>query len=338
MPHLVVPGVMFSARPALIMALLATIVGVPFLLEPARVVLENAKGSWIDIDVPENISYEFARLVLKGSPNDLAVRLNDEEKAVYEGMGKYKLLELNLGGALTASTGWTPSKSREVGDDQVECKSCKIKRSKTVMRNDPESAGVCAACWDTEMDPKSLAEQGDEEACWVECSAKTCRAQYVIMNPQALNVSENLVHSDESLANSKLLSGATKVLVLSKHPALPFRGMHLLPKPCHHAGTVSKGPRTNNLPLCRVHHQTSADHRGRRMQPSPTRRRERSRVAGCEEDSRRVYQEIGVQACPGPHTGILCSFGTFDQRPAGAPFEAHSRRPRPDWDPLRSRE
>ncbi|KAG8945086.1 hypothetical protein FRC04_001247 [Tulasnella sp. 424] len=188
MPHLVVPGVMFSARPALIMALLATIVGVPFLLEPARVVLENAKGSWIDIDVPENISYEFARLVLKGSPNDLAVRLNDEERAVYDGMRKYKLLELNLDGPLTATTGWTPSKSREVGDDQVECKSCKIKRSKTVMRNDPDSIGVCAACWVTEMDPKSLAEQSDDEACWVECSAKTCRAQYVIMNPKALNV------------------------------------------------------------------------------------------------------------------------------------------------------
>ncbi|KAG8918376.1 hypothetical protein FRC01_001897, partial [Tulasnella sp. 417] len=113
MPHLVVPGVMFSARPALIMALLATIVGVPFLLEPARVVLEKAKGSWIDIDVPENISYEFGRFVLQGTPNDLAVRLTDEERAFYEGMRKYKLLELNLKAELTASTGWTPSKSRE---------------------------------------------------------------------------------------------------------------------------------------------------------------------------------------------------------------------------------
>ncbi|KAG8950801.1 hypothetical protein FRC00_007537 [Tulasnella sp. 408] len=38
------------------------------------------------------------------------------------------------------------------------------------------------------MDPKSLAEQADEEACWVECGVHTCRAQYVVMNPKALNV------------------------------------------------------------------------------------------------------------------------------------------------------
>jgi len=192
MPHLVVPGTMFSTRPAYVMAILSLIVGVPFLRSIATNLVSKIKGHWIDATVPENISYEFARFILQGTPEEVSARLTEKEQAVYQGMRRYRLLELNMDSSLTAQVAWTPTKTRGVGDDKVECKKCGIKRSKTMISGVEGSEGVCGICTSEETPKEMVAldwkDEGDDESCWVECSVKTCRAQYVVVNVAGLRV------------------------------------------------------------------------------------------------------------------------------------------------------
>ena len=177
MPHLVVPGTLFAGRAAAIMAVLAIIVGVPFLQEPAKKLLSGRKGKWLDVEVPENISYECARFLLQ-VPDDIA--LTDEEKDVYRSMRTYRLTELNLDSSLLAKLPWTPEKTRGVGDRKIPCEKCKIKRSISMMSE--EHKGLCGYCSlpEGDVDAANFPDNGEEESCWVECSVRTCRAQYVV--------------------------------------------------------------------------------------------------------------------------------------------------------------
>jgi hypothetical protein len=188
MPHLVVPGTLFSSRASAIMAVLALIVGVPFLTEPASKLLSGRKGKWLDVEVPENISYDCGKFLLQ-APKDIV--LTDGERKVYEDMRTYRLVELNLDSSLTAVVPWTPEKTREVGDRKVECEKCKIKRSVTMMSSDVKGlCGICAIPDEGEdaMKAEDYQNHGEVESCWVECSVRTCRAQYVVENVAGLRV------------------------------------------------------------------------------------------------------------------------------------------------------
>ncbi|KAG8829344.1 hypothetical protein FRC17_006734 [Serendipita sp. 399] len=209
LPHLVVPGTMFSGRAAALFAALAMRVGVPFLDKPARALLGQQKGTWLDLEVPENLSYECAKL-LTSIPTDVA--LTADECQVYQGMRRYRLIELNLKSSLTASIPWTPDKTGDIGDYQLACKLCSKKRSVTIMADD----GVCGLCaYDRERlsaisrhvkGAKDLppadddgVEVSEEKAKWVECSVPTCRAQYVVLSPGQLRKCDNRVIIPDSL-------------------------------------------------------------------------------------------------------------------------------------------
>ena len=58
--------------------------------------------------------------------------------------------------------------------------------------------GVCGYCEDvlndkvpreSLFDMEELPVNKPEDACWVECGVRTCRAQYVVEDSEALNVS-----------------------------------------------------------------------------------------------------------------------------------------------------
>lgn len=198
LPHLVVPGTMFSLRPAALFAALSMIVGVRFLDEPARVLLNQQKGTWLDVDTPENLSYECAKLLLR-LPED--VGLTKEERNVYAGMRRYRLIELNFQSSLSAVIPWTPEKSTGVGDLQVVCKNCQKKRSVTMMDPDDDLCGFCvyerdrlAAIAKHVRNAKGIIavntaaqpEPSAEQVRWYECAMSSCKAQYVVLTP--LNV------------------------------------------------------------------------------------------------------------------------------------------------------
>jgi hypothetical protein len=139
------------------MAALAMTVGVPFLDTQARQFLGSMKGTWLNIEIPENLSYECAKLLI-GLPSGVA--LNEEEEAVYRGMRRYRLIELNMDSQLEAQVPWTPEKTREVGDVHIQCTKCNKKRSITIMSETEDVCGLC--CY--EIMRKKLLRHGDEAA------------------------------------------------------------------------------------------------------------------------------------------------------------------------------
>jgi hypothetical protein len=123
-PHLVVPGTLYPARSASITAVLALVTGVPFLRDQALEILKPLKGTWINLEIPENVSFECAKFLLS-APDGLV--LSAEEKKTYKAMRRYRLIELNMQSNMTVKLGWTPEKNTGVGDVKVECSSCRIK-------------------------------------------------------------------------------------------------------------------------------------------------------------------------------------------------------------------
>ncbi|KAH7100978.1 hypothetical protein BKA62DRAFT_704695 [Auriculariales sp. MPI-PUGE-AT-0066] len=189
LPHLVVPGTLYSSRASSVMAILALTVGVPFLEQPATAVAEFTKGTWLDLERPETLSWDCATFLLASPDPNLC--LNADERATYEAMRRYRMLELNLDATLDARIPWTPDKASGVGDIKAECVHCGLSRSFTMLNDD----GACGYCFNVQ---EGKAEQGPtveeyptceaNQSCWVECALRTCRAQYVVEKPQALNV------------------------------------------------------------------------------------------------------------------------------------------------------
>jgi hypothetical protein len=97
---------------------------VPFLKEKAIAVLTPVKGTWIDLEVPENLSFDCARFLLSAPEG---VVLTDQEQKIYSAMRRYKLIELNLESTMNVEVPWTPEKTREVGDYKIECQQCHIR-------------------------------------------------------------------------------------------------------------------------------------------------------------------------------------------------------------------
>ncbi|KDR78368.1 hypothetical protein GALMADRAFT_95057 [Galerina marginata CBS 339.88] len=182
LPHLVVPGTLYPARAASLTAVLSLITSVPFLKEPAIELLTPLKGTWINLEVPENLSFDCAKFLLSAPDG---VVLTKKEKKIYAAMRRYKMIELNLESTLHLQVPWTPEKTREVGDQKIECQQCHIRRSITLMSGTRKN--ICGLCID-EGTPALFPDQGDMYSSWVECAMKNCRAQYVVEDVKGLRV------------------------------------------------------------------------------------------------------------------------------------------------------
>ncbi|KAJ6468765.1 hypothetical protein C8R45DRAFT_1017511, partial [Mycena sanguinolenta] len=154
LPHLIVPGTLYPARAATLTAVVSLITGVPFLKDSATALLATAKGKWLDLDVPENISFNCARFLLSASEG---VVLTARERRVYEAMRRYKLIELNLDAPIGVSVPWTPQKTRGPGDVKVQCVKCLVRY-------------VCF-----EIRPRCYYCRNNAPCPWLECSVCTNR-------------------------------------------------------------------------------------------------------------------------------------------------------------------
>ena len=106
------------------MAILSLVTGVSFLEDAAKAVLKPLMGTWVNLELPENLSFECARLLLSAPDGTV---LTEKEKEVYKSMRRYRLIELNLESTLVLKLPWTPEKTREVGDHKSECIRCHTK-------------------------------------------------------------------------------------------------------------------------------------------------------------------------------------------------------------------
>ncbi|KAJ7635094.1 hypothetical protein FB45DRAFT_743151 [Roridomyces roridus] len=187
LPHLIVPGTLYPWRAATLTALVALLTGVPFLKDSATALVATAKGKWLDLEVPENISFDCARFLLSAPTG---VVLTKQERTVYQAMQRYKLIELNLDAPVDVRVPWTPDKTRGPGDLKVQCRRCLIRRSVTIMSH--EHSDLCGICVPGDLSVETVRATfpgvDEAETCWVECSTKECRAQYVVENVAGLRI------------------------------------------------------------------------------------------------------------------------------------------------------
>ncbi|KZP28556.1 hypothetical protein FIBSPDRAFT_1039652 [Athelia psychrophila] len=177
LPHLVVPGTIYPFRAAAMTAIISLITAVPFLRERATEFLIPLKGTWLNLEVPENVSYDCARFLLSAPQGTV---LDEQEKEVYKAMRRYRLIELNSESVVSAQVPWTPHKTTEVGDRKVKCEKCNIARSVTLMSG--EQPGVCGLCVVYEFAqnvPTDYPEKGEMPRC----QARGSSAQPLIVTP-----------------------------------------------------------------------------------------------------------------------------------------------------------
>lgn len=207
--HLVLPGTMLAARPAALLAALTMRMGIAPLLDAAEAELRAQRPFWNTLDIPETWNSSCLGLLLEA---DAAYRrrhgLGDAEKddsilleadrKLFAALVDYRLLELNLNTTLTARVAWRPDKSRAPIGPTVSCKVCGHVRSVTMMAAD----SVCGHCVSPDEDRKAYAEtprgydarlsygvdRPADQAIWVQCAMKKCRAQYIVYNDDMLNV------------------------------------------------------------------------------------------------------------------------------------------------------
>lgn len=214
LPDLALRGTLYSPRVGTLLAVVAIIAGVPALQVPALSILESSKGTWLATPlVPENFDIDCIRLLLslpQGSEsNNLGnVALTAAEHNSYLSQLRYNNLFTQLDSKVNGHIGWTPFKSRGVGDRKRKCLRCGIRRSETMMHDlksltekdreklgmsgkaPDENEGACGMCVDCDTkNPEDWKDMGELMSCWVECSEAYCKACYVIEDEEGLRVS-----------------------------------------------------------------------------------------------------------------------------------------------------
>ncbi|TQN69148.1 putative ariadne-like RING finger protein [Colletotrichum shisoi] len=213
--HLVLPGTMLAARPAALLAALALRMGIQPLRDAADQELLGFTDKWNNLEIPEtwnasclslllDSDENFERRVAKGvtqRPDPETRILREGDRRLFKTLVDYKLLELNLNTTLQAKIGWCPEKSKVAVGPVAVCKGCKFPRSVTMMgkdgicglcpQHDQCKCAVCKPAGDADLrlcNNVTYDDSENTEATWVECFTPSCRAQYVVYNPETLNV------------------------------------------------------------------------------------------------------------------------------------------------------
>jgi hypothetical protein len=209
--HLLVPGTLLSARPAAVLAALSLRLGIAPLTDVAVREMVGFKNKWNDVEVPENWNVSCLSLLLNADktyresldheksetpdtslPKKPSSLLKESDRELFEHLIAYRMLELNLDSTLTARVGWTPEKTRAPIGPVVTCRSCQYPRSVTIMGPN-KKCGLCLSTEPEDLEASintnvSKEDNENSQATWVECSARTCRAQYIVYCVDALNV------------------------------------------------------------------------------------------------------------------------------------------------------
>lgn len=199
--HIIVPGTMLSARPAALLAALTIRLGVQPLFQAADAEMMLWRAKWNNIEVPETWNVSCLSLLLDADSafadrkENVRGLLGDSDRKLFAALVSYKMLELNLRTTLSAKVSWKPEKTMVCVGNLVQCRSCHYPRSVTIM----DAKGKCGLCSATDyksheerqasIDTRvSMNDNQETEAAWVECSTRTCRAQYVVYHTEGLNV------------------------------------------------------------------------------------------------------------------------------------------------------
>ena len=170
LPHLMCPGTMFSRRPAAILATLAVVTGTVGLVRDRAIEhLEANMGTWIDPALPENLSADFVRLVLR-APQYLV----PEELSRFEGLRRIAGLLANGLTDLEVEVGYSSRKTVRP-DRKVACNTCGHARSFTLIT----PTGTCGLCEGGDTDIPDRMASSHNASIWCEC--RTCLVHYAVV-------------------------------------------------------------------------------------------------------------------------------------------------------------
>lgn len=169
LPHLMCPGTMMSRRPAALLAIIAASSSTDSpLFAKANNYLASIKGRWIDRSLPENVSLDLARLLLR-CPS----ALTDEELQLYQQLFRVGSLRINGLTSIDAVVGYTSNQTKRP-DSKMRCLTCSTLRSSTLIADD----GKCAMCiCEVQADEPAP----DDRSIWCECH--TCKVHYAVIRP-----------------------------------------------------------------------------------------------------------------------------------------------------------
>lgn len=166
LPHLICPGTMFSLRLSAILASIAKISG-SILRDDATKFLNEVRGQWIDLALPECNSMDFARLLMQIKDEALTA---DEARHLRNiiMIGSVKRSKQNQ---LEVEMSYTSYKTKRP-DYKDECKTCGQWRSVTLLLDN-----TCALCLLNDgvchLEPKTETES------WM-CECRKCLVHYAV--------------------------------------------------------------------------------------------------------------------------------------------------------------
>ncbi|KAF2854493.1 hypothetical protein T440DRAFT_464652 [Plenodomus tracheiphilus IPT5] len=206
--HAILPGTMLATRPATLLAALSIRIGLKPLFECASTAMLFWRDKWNNLEVPEtwnasclglllDADVEFQKQTETGTEQGTDGLLLEVDRKLFSRLVSYQHAGANLLTTLSAEVGWQPDKTQMPVGTVVICRECEFPRSVTIMA--AKSGGKCGLCaaddWsDPNIKNRALIAHVTKEdtyasnATWVECSIRTCRAQYVCYNPSDLNV------------------------------------------------------------------------------------------------------------------------------------------------------
>jgi hypothetical protein len=222
--HLVYPGVMFTLRPAAIIASLALLSGNATLKKHASEFLASAKGKWLNLpendgsaesikrfeEVPELLSVEYIKLMhriasIKLEDNaDSGCVLTEKETTFYSHLYRLWRIRCSALKLFTVRVGFTPQLRAATIDVKLPCSRCKQRRSWTLMcengvcglcnaiatmpRNHPDRVRADGLCEPLSSDDSNANDDSNvnEKSHMVEC--RTCSALYAVIDVDSLRV------------------------------------------------------------------------------------------------------------------------------------------------------
>ena len=146
LPHLVSPGMMFTTRPAIMVAIVAFLSGNQYLKKKAETFLLAKKGDWLNLgdvkNFPEILSEETVKLLHR-----VPQFLTDEENKVYNTLFQVHRLRLAFNKQLSVELPLTPNLISKFCDYRFQCVSCEHYRSFTLM-TPGDRCGLCVVMAD----------------------------------------------------------------------------------------------------------------------------------------------------------------------------------------------
>lgn len=171
LPHLIAPGLKFSRRASLFVALLCYVNDNIIFKERAEGFLRSNIGTWYDKDAPENYTYEFMSWWLKAPQF-----LTDDERQRFTLLTDYSSLLFNMKSRVDVTISYTPN-GEYLPDHKRECNKCKKSTSYSLLLHN----GTCVFCAH-EYVPDC--ESGPAHSHLYSC--RICSKIYAVQQPQKL--------------------------------------------------------------------------------------------------------------------------------------------------------